>query len=207
MKQVSKMQYKPEQSSKPHQELVITDAAKDAVDKLFTALEAMFPAWRVSLKDKDAIKNTKLVWTKALVRNKQETGQHLNIERGLVHAEKSTNDFFPSVGKFIQWCNQDDALIEQAKQALANFNNGEGVIDAVEKETRARCGYEARRLNQEKRDKLFLKTFMDVIENRPELLDIKLIEENKSKTIFTRRENQAEINKAGISNLKKLFGE
>ncbi len=62
-------------------------------------------------------------------------------------------------------------------------------------------------MSTEKGDKLFLKTFNAVLKEKPELLTQKLIEENKTRTIFTRAENQDEINRAGIESLKKMFKE
>ncbi len=58
MKQLSKMKYTPDPNAKVNrnQDLVITDQAKAAVDKLFTALEAIFPAWRATLKSNEEIK-------------------------------------------------------------------------------------------------------------------------------------------------------
>lgn len=222
MKQLSKMNYKPDPNAVIEHEpekLVITDNAKKKVDKLFVALGAIFPAWRVSFAGKsedavrESIKNTKLVWVIALVRNMKETGARLNIEHGLVCAEKSESDFLPSVGKFISWCQIASETGEN--QALLRFNADQPPITYVEQVTRSRCGYKAKRMQEQKGDAFFLKVYREVKLSTPDrVLNDKeqaanrkffIADKSRGKTIFTRAENQEKINADGLAKLKKLF--
>ncbi len=115
--------------------------------------------------------------------------------------------FLPSPGKFCKWCNQAqlDAAEKLAREALGRFNRALDAMTPLEALVRNRCGYEAKRLNPEKSERLFLKTFKEALEERPELLNVKLITENKSKVVFNKAVNQAEINEKGVNRLKALF--
>lgn len=185
--------------------VVISDRAKEKMNELFSTLEAIFPAWRVSMKSERAISNVKLLWTEEFIQHKIDTGENLNIEQGIRLAKASESDFFPSIGKFISWCKQDGGLTGE-NEALERFNNAQDPMTYIEKVTRSRCGYKAKRMNQEKGDRLFLKTFREVkrstnIQDRNLLLD----KSKEQKTIYTRKENQNEINQSGVDGLKKLF--
>lgn len=188
------------------EEVIITESAKKLVDKIFNTLIPLFPAWHKSVDNNITLGDIKLAWAKALMANYKRTGKRLNLDTGLAMAAQSESDFFPSVGKFMSWC-ADKTHEKAAKKALWRFNNGVGVINAIEKETRARCGYEAKRHGKDKSDAIFIDTYMDVIINRPDLLDTVLLE-NKDITAqytFENAENQAEINQKGIDELKKLL--
>lgn len=184
---------------------VITDRTMERMNALFATLEAIFPAWRVSMKDNQSIANVKILWAEEFLQYKSDTGNNLNIEKGIATAKKSESDFFPSVGKFISWCNRDGGLSGE-NEALLRFNSGKDAMTYIEQVTRSRCGYRAKRMSQEKGDRLFLKTFREV-KNSEGIKDRMLLIENKKeeKTIFTRKENQKEINQSGINKLKKLF--
>lgn len=187
------------------QKVVITDKAKEKMNELFQTLEAIFPAWRVSMKSDDAISNVKLLWTEEFIQHKIDTGMNLNIEQGIRLAKASESDFFPSIGKFISWCKEDGGLTGE-NEALERFNNAKPPLTYVEQVTRARCGYKAKRMQQEKGDKLFLKIFREVKASSSAQDRILLIENKPSeKTIYTRKENQSTINTAGVDKLKKLF--
>eukprot|EP00914_Ancora_sagittata_P007899 GHVO01015553.1.p1 GENE.GHVO01015553.1~~GHVO01015553.1.p1 ORF type:complete len:176 (+),score=11.57 GHVO01015553.1:163-690(+) len=174
------------------------------MNELFETLEAIFPAWRVSMKSEKSISNVKLIWTEEFIRHKIETGENLNIDQGIRLAKISESDFFPSVGKFISWCKEDGLMSES--EALERFNNAMPSLTYVEQVTRSRCGYEAKRMSQEKGDRLFIKTFREV-KSSPTIQDRTLMIDNKqsSKTIFTRKENQNAINRNGLDNLKKII--
>lgn len=185
--------------------VVISDKAKEKMNDLFQTLEAIFPAWRVSMKSDDAISNVKLLWTEEFIQHKIDTGENLNLEQGIKLAKASESDFFPSIGKFISWCKENGGLTGE-NQALERFNNATPPLTYIEQVVRSRCGYKAKRMPQEKGDRLFLKIFREVkasatIQDRTLMIEHK----PKEKTIFTRKENQDEINNAGIDGLNKLF--
>lgn len=183
---------------------ILTDEFKAGIDRLFSTLEAIFPAWRVSMKDDKSIASVKLLWAEELMRYYKKTGQRPNLKQGVSIAKRSESDFFPSIGKFLSWCEQDDG--ENGPQAmLRRFNRGGDALTYIEQVTRSRCGYKAKRMPQDKGDALFLKTLKEVkggsIKDRPLAIENK---SNPNKTIFTKRENQAEINNAGLASLPKI---
>lgn len=205
--QVAKIQQsaKTDRWKAEKQKVVITDRAKEKMNGLFETLEAIFPAWRVSMKSDAAISNVKLLWTEEFIQHKLDTGENLNIEQGIRLAKASESDFFPSIGKFISWCHEDGGLTGE-NEALDRFNDAKPPLTYIEQVTRSRCGYKAKRMPQEKGDRLFLKTFREV-KSSATIQDRSLMIEHKpeEKTIFTRKENQGEINQSGINGLKKLF--
>lgn len=206
--QVAKIQQSAKTNDRWKQEkqkVVITDKAKLAMDSLFGTLEAIFPAWRVSMKSDTAISNVKLLWTEEFIQHKLDTGENLNLEQGIRLAKASESDFFPSIGKFISWCKEDGGLTGES-EALERFNSAKPPLTYIEQVTRSRCGYKAKRMSQEKGDRLFLKVFREVKASSTTQDRMLMLESKpKEKTIFTRKANQAEINNAGVSQLNKLF--
>lgn len=73
---------------------------------MLTQLKAMFPAWRQAIKSDSEEQAIKYTWAKALYR----AGMGLDdIRRGLDRASREGNQFFPSCGQFIQWCEPEQA--------------------------------------------------------------------------------------------------
>ncbi len=75
------------------------------VSRVFSALKAIFPAWKQAFETQDDYENAKRVWLSAL-RKARITEEEL--KRGLAKASRSTNPFLPSVGMFIEWCKDED---------------------------------------------------------------------------------------------------
>lgn len=75
------------------------------VDRLFTRLKAIFPAWQAAFDGEEGYQEAKHLWLEALVNNGITTADQ--FKRGIAQAERDSSPFFPSVGKFIQWCKQD----------------------------------------------------------------------------------------------------
>lgn len=204
--QVAKIQQSAKTDRWKHEEPVIqiTKAQAESTDRIITTLQAVFPGWRASMKSNSEIVNIKRIWAEEIIKTKHTTGNWPNIANGIEVAKKSESDFFPSIGKFLSWCEQDDS--ENGPQAmLRRFNRGGEALTYIEQVTRSRCGYKAKRMPQEKGDALFLKTLKEVkggsIKDRPLAIENK---SNPNKTIFTKRENQAEINNAGLASLPKI---
>lgn len=72
------------------------------VDRLFTRLKAIFPAWKSAFASENDYNEAKIIWLEALVNNGITTAEQ--FKQGIVQAEKSETPFFPSVGQFIAWC-------------------------------------------------------------------------------------------------------
>lgn len=72
------------------------------VDRLFTRLKAIFPAWKSAFATENDYNEAKIIWLEALVNNGITTAEQ--FKQGIVQAEKSATPFFPSVGQFITWC-------------------------------------------------------------------------------------------------------
>jgi hypothetical protein len=74
------------------------------VNKLFTQLQAIFPAWRQAFPDDAALAEAKRQWSMGIIEAGLTSGDA--IKAGLAKARKSKNPFIPSVGMFIEWCRQ-----------------------------------------------------------------------------------------------------
>lgn len=80
----------------------INAEAAQNVNEIFRALQAAFPAWRSAFPDDASLRAAKASWVKGLI-EAGITDMH-RIARGVRRARQSESDFFPSVGKFIGWC-------------------------------------------------------------------------------------------------------
>lgn len=83
-------------------EIVVDTFAKNVINKVFSELSLIFPAWKHNWKDEAQLNSVKLQWTKAFVENNISTLDQ--IKCGFAKARKSESDFLPSCGKFISWC-------------------------------------------------------------------------------------------------------
>ena len=85
------------------QPVEISERAADIINELFDELLLIFPGTAATLKgneeDLDALKTK---WSEALIRHGVNTQAHLKA--GIRRAEKEPSDFFPGIGKFIEWC-------------------------------------------------------------------------------------------------------
>ncbi len=82
---------------------VLSNETRKFVNQVFTELQAAFPAWRQAFPDDKLLATAKVTWMKALVESR--ITDQSQIAQGLRVARQSESDFFPSVGKFISWCN------------------------------------------------------------------------------------------------------
>ncbi|EIZ1550968.1 replication protein P [Vibrio parahaemolyticus] len=95
---------------------VVSDETRKFVNQIFTELQAAFPAWRQTFPDDKSLATAKVTWMKALVES--GTTEQVQIAQGLRMARQSESDFFPSVGKFISWC-QTSATVPDRETAFA----------------------------------------------------------------------------------------
>ncbi|HFU0230399.1 TPA: replication protein P [Vibrio parahaemolyticus] len=95
---------------------VLSDETRKFVNQIFTELQAAFPAWRQTFPDDKSLATAKVTWMKALVES--STTEQTQIAQGLRMARQSESDFFPSVGKFISWC-QTSAKVPDRETSFA----------------------------------------------------------------------------------------
>ena len=108
MKELSSLvkSYKPIAEHK--EDLVIDEFAKSIIDRVFSSMADIFPAWKHNWKSDDpsdpdkVLRRVKLEWTKAFVENNITTLEQ--ISAGFTKARSAETDFLPSCGKFIAWC-------------------------------------------------------------------------------------------------------
>lgn len=94
----------PTQKSAVEKSDVSGNAAK-LIDRMFTRLKSLFPAWKQAFDSIETYNETKQVWLEELI--KADVMTPLALKRGLDRAAGSESPFFPSVGQFIAWCSED----------------------------------------------------------------------------------------------------
>lgn len=83
-------------------EVVIDEFAKSIIDKVFSQLSVIFPAWKHAWPTDKEMSLAKMEWTKAFTENNIVSVEQ--IQHGFLKARKVDTDFLPSCGKFISWC-------------------------------------------------------------------------------------------------------
>lgn len=91
--------------------------SEDIVNKILAELKACKPGWRAAFKSQEEVDRYKVQLLKACVENGVKTMEQ--IEKGLAGARANTSDFFPSQGKFIEWCNGPKQHHEHAAMDMA----------------------------------------------------------------------------------------
>nr|WP_319552427.1 replication protein P [uncultured Vibrio sp.] len=135
MKPVHTMPIPKPQSNSGNDSPVVSDETRKFVNQIFTELQAAFPAWRQTFPDGKSLATAKITWTKALVES--GTTEQYQISQGLRMARQSESDFFPSVGKFIAWC-QTSATVpdrDTSFSMLRHYINHE--FDEIPREVKA----------------------------------------------------------------------
>lgn len=90
--------------------------AGELVNKIFAGLKAIFPAWAAALKDQDYQDRAKAEWLKGLIENDITTDYQ--IEAGFTKARAHNSPFLPSIGQFIEWCNQATGVNHPPMEAV-----------------------------------------------------------------------------------------
>ena len=83
----------------------VSSNATKLIDRMFTRLKSLFPAWKQAFDSIETYNETKQVWLEELI--KADVMPPLALKRGLDRAAGSESPFFPSVGQFIAWCSED----------------------------------------------------------------------------------------------------
>lgn len=99
---------------------VVSEETRKFVNQIFTELQAAFPAWRQTFPDDKSLATAKVTWMKALMES--STTEQTKIAQGLRMARQSDSDFFPSVGKFISWC-QTSATVPDRETSFAMLSH------------------------------------------------------------------------------------
>ena len=71
------------------------------INQVFHNLKLIFPAWRQNFKTEKEYSATKELWLNTLIEEKVTTKDQ--IERAIRGAKLSDSAFFPSIGQFIKW--------------------------------------------------------------------------------------------------------
>jgi hypothetical protein len=142
----------------------VTDQALDGINKLFNSILPHFPGWRQACPTDDDLSRLKLVWTKALMRNKQKTGKNLNLKAGITACEESETDWLPSVGKFIKWCDQTSDIELLALRALELFNSGQKQIDNIGQMVVGKHSFYLKNLKASENKKQFVELYLTYAE-------------------------------------------
>ncbi len=110
--------YSPSEIDAPVKKRVLPSNAALIINKLFSDLKAIFPAWRSAFPSENFEENAKREWTKAFIEGGIRNTQQ--IELGLKKARKWGEPWFPSVGQFCDWCkpNLEDYGLIPVEQAL-----------------------------------------------------------------------------------------
>ncbi|OOF48717.1 replication P [Rodentibacter genomosp. 1] len=83
----------------------VSGNAVKLIDRMFTRLKSLFPAWKQAFDSMETYNETKQIWLEELL--KADVVTPLALKRGLDRAAGSESPFFPSVGQFIAWCSED----------------------------------------------------------------------------------------------------
>lgn len=82
--------------------LKISHDATILVNRLFSELQAIFPAWRNTFPDEHSLAQAKKSWVKGFV--DARIGSLEQIKLGVKRARASRSPHWPAVGQFIDWC-------------------------------------------------------------------------------------------------------
>ena len=77
----------------------------DFIHRVFMALKLMSPAWRNNFKSEKELEMTKKLWLSTLIEEKVTTDEKIN--RALKKAKLNDSPFFPSIGQFIKWSEEE----------------------------------------------------------------------------------------------------
>ncbi len=101
----------------------IDEQAEVCMNYVIKELCSIFPAWRNAIKNQSELDAIKKTWTKAFIDS--DLYDMRKVQFGIRKARLSGSDFFPSVGKFIQWCSPcaEDLGLPSAQVAFAMYGD------------------------------------------------------------------------------------
>lgn len=87
----------------PHGSQESNSQTANLINRLFKELKGCKPAWGAAFKEGSELeKESKRQYVKAFLENDIRDWSY--VEKGLSEARKDGGDFFPSTGKFLEWC-------------------------------------------------------------------------------------------------------
>ena len=191
----------------------ISHEATMLVNKLFSELQAIFPAWRNSFPSEASLDHAKKSWVKGFVdSNIKSTNQ---IKLGVKHARMSTSPHWPSIGAFVAWCKpkpEDLGLMSREdayNEAIINIRNyitAEWSHVAVQEAVRNTTIYILRNRSEKVSRAEFYRNY-DALVNRVicgENLKIDVPKAISEVPKFKRASREVELDH--LKNLKKMVG-
>ncbi len=121
------------------QQPVMSEQSGIEINKIFTQLRIIFPAWRSAFPDQKMLNAAKLQWSKAFLEARICTQEQISI--GFNNARKSEIPFFPSPGQFIAWCKPTPEslgmpTVEQALHEVAHHRSSHPAVILAARATR-----------------------------------------------------------------------
>ncbi|QMV16667.1 replication protein P [Vibrio spartinae] len=127
--------------------------AAQIVNMILRELRGIHPAWRASIRSEQEYETLKLNYVKAMM--EQGVNTMVQVQRGLRMARANSSDFIPGPGKFCAWCLDDEAWLSAYQRMMMR----RVPQSRLEQLVRNECEFDARKLNQEKAQQLFEKTY------------------------------------------------
>lgn len=136
------------------------------VNSLFAELQCIFPAWKQAWPDEDALNAAKRSWIKGFMHAGINSLEQ--IQFGVEQCRRSGEQFAPSVGQFIKWCQPTPEMLglpeagKAYREACANAHPAANRIWTHPAVHHAACEtgfYELANLPEERSRKLFNRNY------------------------------------------------
>ncbi|HED4430109.1 TPA: replication protein P [Pasteurella multocida] len=198
----------------------VTVEMNKTIDFLFTRLKTIFPAWKSAFSSDREYQEAKKYWLETLINERITSVAQIRI--GVERARKSESPFFPSVGQFIEWCNegalesQGMPLLEELLERIKQYSRYHGFDNQQEFQFKNKVeqylvfdlycrnkefGWSAEELR--KHAKAFLKATADKLARGEELPELALAIPEKPSFIDPKK--QQEINSQGVAMVRAIL--
>ncbi|WP_407330582.1 replication protein P [Enterovibrio sp. 27052020O] len=123
--------------------------AGEVINAVFNELKSTFPAWKNFFRTAEELESAKKTYCKAIMEG--GVSSMTQIQRGLTKARAQQSDFFPSAGKFVGWCVDDETW----RPAYERFISRKKASDYFERLVRGECGFSVRQLPAQQAEDAF----------------------------------------------------
>ncbi len=164
--------------------------AEQLVNEIFKSLIIHCPAWKQACHGERGLDDIKLCWTKAFERRFFDK-KYINIEKGLLACADSANDFLPSVGRFLSYCDQNNEIEKMAQDAYERFSKAKSQTCNIGMKVLANHEYDIKKLSSDKSEKLFVSKYLKYYE----MIEYKLLKKKKVKQIESKTQAQKDKEK------------
>jgi len=183
------------------------------VNDLFSALQAIFPAWRYSYPTEQALSNAKKNWIKALMEAGIDSFEQIKL--GLQRARASKSPYWPAAGVFVDWCKpsaedlgmpiQEEAYRE-AINNLGNFATAKWSHAAVYEAVLATSWHVLRSFNEREARTRFYKHYAILVKRviNGEKINIPPQKAISDKAVFIKPSQ--EVEQQALDNIKRMVG-